>query len=344
MTITIGSNSYNSKISINMGDAIHIFNIKAYNLGQDKDDLIVKAFTMVDSVTDKIQPFIDTAFDLVAMDFENVTKDGSAVISTLFNTLADVGDEITNTVGAVSNAIVNTKDTTKNDSVFQQLKDRIKKETEEVDAVITNKTAPVFQIHLPITSLPNDSLQHSYSTNEVSTGEFVNARMPLMLARTFKSTKPIVDVLESNLNRMINIASRKNFTFNTNPVTAFNNTEPRQITFNFILIPNNESEATKIFDTIKILQYLSAGVRMGLKNTVLKMPYIFKFDFNNVEISEIINFVTEGLWFITNVSVHLGTEGTINMFTDGHPKKIQLSVTFLERKPLYIQELVKNAK
>lgn len=308
--------------------------INVHKFAVDENDKIVEAFKALDKFTETINPILANMLDVTAGDFTKLSAVGSDVLNGIVDAM-DVAAEETNTVIA---------------ELFSLSVDKIKQDfktaTEYVDKLNEGGDKAIggveFSIFMPIVNLPVDNINHSYSTNTVTAAQALAGKVPLMLAKAFSATQGKQAMLEAGFNRALNIASRMNFTFNSNPVTTYDRTECRKLSFTFLLMPNNAKDAQHILDTIKLLNFFCAGERIKT-NKALRMPYIFSLLFTNPELESLIHFnTTPGkptFWFLNNISVSLGGEGTINMFDDTCPKRFEISLTFLERKPLYGNEI-----
>lgn len=102
----------------------------------------------------------------------------------------------------------------------------------------------------------------------------------------------------------------------------------RDFSLSFDLIPNNSDEAIVITDIIKtIKKYSSPG--LAYANSVMIAPNYFKLKFNNEFIDLLVNAKDVVL---KNIDVTYGAEGKMEMFHDGRPKHIKMSLTFGERR------------
>lgn len=108
----------------------------------------------------------------------------------------------------------------------------------------------------------------------------------------------------------------------------YTGSEPRSFTFSYDLVPKNTEEATQIYMIVsKFKQYSSPSLFMNLP--VLTAPYYFKIQNSSSFIGLLMGLDQVVL---TNISVEYGADGAMELFSDGVPKFIKLSLTFTESR------------
>lgn len=107
----------------------------------------------------------------------------------------------------------------------------------------------------------------------------------------------------------------------------YKGTEPRNFTFTWDLIPNNQHEAQNIVDIIYNIKKYTLP-KTAINGVVLLSPYMFDIEIGNPVISQLMNMNNV---VCTSLGVQYAAEGALQFLADGVPKYIRLSMSFAER-------------
>lgn len=106
----------------------------------------------------------------------------------------------------------------------------------------------------------------------------------------------------------------------------YQGTRPRIFNMSFDFIPNNENEANNILNIIINLKKFSLPTT-SVNGVLLMAPYTFEIIFGNERIERLINLSNVAL---QNLEVNYSADGSMQMFGNGMPKYIRVSMQFLE--------------
>jgi len=141
-------------------------------------------------------------------------------------------------------------------------------------------------------------------------------------------------IRKSNLSMDSILANIANSTGQRKPIIDpgyfqnYSGSTPRSFNLKYDLVPKNVGEARQILLIItKFKQYSSPSY---VPNTpMLQSPYNFKMVNNNSHLNTL---TAVDLMVLTNVTVDYGSDGGMELFGDGMPKHITLSLQFTETK------------
>lgn len=106
----------------------------------------------------------------------------------------------------------------------------------------------------------------------------------------------------------------------------YQGTRPRIFNMSFDFIPNNEEEANNILNIIINLKKFSLPTTAAT-GVMLMAPYTFEIIFGNTKLERLINLSNVAL---QNLEINYSADGTMQMFGNGMPKYIRVSMQFLE--------------
>lgn len=106
----------------------------------------------------------------------------------------------------------------------------------------------------------------------------------------------------------------------------YQGTRPRVFNMSFDFIPNNENEANNILNIIINLKKFSLPTT-AVNGVMLMAPYTFEIIFGNKRLERLINLSNVAL---QSLEVNYSADGTMQMFGNGMPKYIRVSMQFLE--------------
>lgn len=107
----------------------------------------------------------------------------------------------------------------------------------------------------------------------------------------------------------------------------YTGTDPRGFNFTWDLVPNNQEEADNIMEIILRLKKYTLPTTT-VSGMSLLSPYIFDIQTGNDKINEMINMNNV---VCESMAVNYSVDGTLQMFPDGTPKHMQLTLGFKER-------------
>jgi hypothetical protein len=161
----------------------------------------------------------------------------------------------------------------------------------------------------------------------------------------------IADTAKKAVTELSKQARRQNASLDTNIVTIYNGTNNRQFSFDFTIIPVDLDHSDAIIDGILSLKKNMTGKRDAGQLTVVQRN-VFKLEFKNVVpgisageedtsdyLMRLLGITNNMEFNLTDINISYGS-GNLTFYRDGMPKSLNISLTFVERKPLYY---VKNS-
>lgn len=178
---------------------------------------------------------------------------------------------------------------------------------------------PIYAVCLP---LPNELLDQQSHRWEMESGTFGQLAGSLVDG---------LSVGKVGVNKVLGEASMS-FGFRKPMVDpgAFQNyggTAPRNFNFSFDFLPNNSEEALSIMNIILNLKKFSLP-RSIVSGVSLLAPFIFEIEIGNENMRKLINMNDV---VMTEIGVNYGADGNMQMFSNGMPKYITLTLAFAER-------------
>lgn len=107
----------------------------------------------------------------------------------------------------------------------------------------------------------------------------------------------------------------------------YKGTEPRTFNFEWDLVANNAGEAEHIRDILYNLKKFSLP-KSNVSGISLMSPYMFTLEVENEYINNLMNMNN---LVCTSMTVNYSADGSLQMFANGMPKHIKLSMSFAER-------------
>lgn len=178
---------------------------------------------------------------------------------------------------------------------------------------------PIYAVCLP---LPNELLDQQSHRWEMETGTLGQ------LAGSFIDGLAVGKV---GVNKVLGEASMS-FGFRKPMVDPgmfqnYGGSAPRNFNFSFDFIPNNSEEALSIMNIILNLKKFSLP-RSIVSGVSLLAPFIFEIEIGNENMRKLLNMNDV---VMTEIGVNYGADGNMQMFSNGMPKYITLSLAFAER-------------
>ena len=255
-----------------------------------------------------------------------------------FKPLGELADEVSNAFGVMSDAVTGD---------FKQAADKImetvKKKIDEINNPKLILNQHLYDIVLPAPNTVMDEFNHRYSFSEMAPIDQLYKTTTGTVASLIPGMK---DLIQSVIQKDIEIANRNNYTVNLNVLNTYSGTDLRRFNFEIDFLFSSQDEAETVFKAIQILKKHSCAVQSNeLNGSFLSMSSVFKFSFGSPKYNEILNIQNNqtGLFFLNEVSVNLGEgQNYINKFSDGVPKYIKLNLSFTSRQPEYLNYVEKE--
>jgi len=194
-----------------------------------------------------------------------------------------------------------------------------KKKDAKKSILALNNTKTVWGVALPLPNELSETQSHDWETTSGIIGTTLGGLADTEIALGVSTNKAIASYA--------NDSGMRKPLINPGYFQDYKGTMPREFTLSWDLIPNNAEEAESIRTIIyKLKKYsLPTSTINGLS---LLSPYIFDIDFSNEHINNVINMTHV---VCKELSVNYSVDNSMQMFDDGMPKYISLSMTFAER-------------
>lgn len=235
-------------------------------------------------------------------------------------------------------------------STIEQVKEYANKLGTESNLVsyLTNDNMTLqSQVSLPYPNNISDSQEHSWNrensfmkTALSNVGGLLTSGLGT-LASSFAAGKGLKSVaskvtgnisFDTGLGQFTNYAGIRKPLIDPGLFQNYTGSNPRTFTMVYTFIPNNSKEAQKIKEIILWFKMYSSPTLVP-NSAVMLSPYCFNLDFgSNPYISEMFNMKCA---VITNIQVDYGSDGNMQLFQDGFPKQINLTMTFSEAELTY---------
>ena len=177
----------------------------------------------------------------------------------------------------------------------------------------------IYQINLPIPNQLEESLKHDWDTDNGPVSSIMKAGME----------KGVGGVsVQSVVNGIAALTGTRNIVANPDYIQMYKGSQPRNISFSWILMPNNLEEADRILSIVRRFKSFSSG-NPSTSNAFLTAPLFCNVVIKNDKLSNTIKLTN---MVIDSVSINYSETSFMEMFADGMPKTIVLSISMIERK------------
>jgi hypothetical protein len=163
------------------------------------------------------------------------------------------------------------------------------------------------------------------------------------------------------------LAKRANITVDPNTLMTYGGSLPRHFTFDFILNPNSKAEADYYNEVIQWIKYYSVIERttnnlyanLGIRTLSVKNCFTFEMmkqvlnPDNSIGSTKLLNINSlmnsskelnnEGGFYLSNINLILGGQDSLQLYYDGSPKTAVLTMSFVERQPLWSSDWARVA-
>ncbi len=195
--------------------------------------------------------------------------------------------------------------------------------SEAAKSSLEKKSSIISNIVLPLPNSLSESLSHGWQTTQgIQAG----------------AGKSISSILEgvTGIDPNVAIGQAANLTGSRAPIVdpsyfqQYSGTEPRKFSFSWELVIQTKIEAQKIFEIIQKFKQYSAPEIMA-SNAILKAPNYWDIKIGNKLLQTSMNIQHS---VITQVDVDYAGSGLMDMYFDGTPKFLKLTIGFAEIKAI----------
>lgn len=216
----------------------------------------------------------------------------------------------------VKEAFSNLKDST--GDVVKKASSELNKKNESRSSFIQRKIAAI--VYLPLPNSLGDSLNNNY---EASSGAISNLVSAVNNGKVF-----------SSINEISNSIGARNVLANSDMNLLYKGSNLRNATLTWTFSPRNKTEAKNIVDIIKTIRKY-ASPDSTISRHFLLSPAFVTLTLSNPELNDIQRYKD---MVISSVTVDYGSSGAMEMFYDGIPKEITLSISLSELKMTTMQD------
>lgn len=214
------------------------------------------------------------------------------------------GDLVTSMENKVREVIAN-KSVTPSDIRTSNINKNTKK--------IQNNMKFIYGACLPLPNELMDTQTHRWDTEKGILGQVIGG---------------VTSGAEKNLGELSSAMGFRKVMMDPGFFQNYTGSSPRSFTFSFDMIPDNEEEAFSIMNIILNLKKYSLPRTLVGTGVSLLAPYLFEIQIGNEYLEKLINMNDVVL---TEISVNYGSDGGMQLFSNGVPKFIRMSLSFSER-------------
>lgn len=218
----------------------------------------------------------------------------------------------------------------------------------EIDAdKRTNEMDIRCMITLPIPSSLKDTQQHEWATESLLTSAVeLGAPIAKGIGKAVGSAigvdvsdiaEPTVNYLKSGYSASAHMLGARKRLPNPGQFQTYNSSSLRSFDFSFTFIPESKEEAKNVIDIITTFKTFSSPSTDDTKLSLMS-PFMWIISVTNGVINKLMNLK---VCVCTNVDVTYGTD-KFDIFEDGMPKKIDLSLSFAESELTYAENYNKG--
>jgi len=259
-------------------------------------------------------------FNFYAPDLaKKVTDTLENAISDTANAISNIGSgDIGSQLKKVGNNIIVTADKVFN-TLGTQINNRVKdgKVPDLTSSDIDKSNKWIYQINLPIPNNLEEALKHNWDTENGPVAQILN----MGIGPDSTAAKVV--------NGIAALTGTRNITTNPDYIQMYKGSQPRNITFSWVLMPNSKEEAEKVLSIIRRFKAYSSP-EASPSGAFLTAPMFCEVIIQNETLKETVKLDN---MVIDSVSINYSAEGFMEMFADGIPKAMSLTVSMIERKP-----------
>lgn len=184
------------------------------------------------------------------------------------------------------------------------------------------KAKTIYGLALPLPNELSDSQSHQW---ESSTG-FIGDKLG-SLANTSIGFKGIKGNVNAALGELASSTGTRKPLIDPGYFQDYKGSNPREFTFSWELVPNNQEEAENIILILYNLKKYTLPTST-INGISLLSPYLFDLEIGNPIINNVINMNNV---VCKNMTINYSAEGSLQFFADGIPKYMKLEMSFAER-------------
>jgi hypothetical protein len=269
-------------------------------------------------------------FNFYAPDFTStVTKQLENVVIDTTNTTISVASGNTtglwDKVKKVGNDVIGTGDLIIG-TLASNIKDRANNNFNTTTKDVDTSKKWIFQINLPIPNNLEESLKHEWNTENGPVASILNAGAN--------------SGLQQIVNGIAALTGTRNVTTNPDYVQMYKGSQPRSMTFSWTLIPNSKEEAELMLSIIRRFKSYSSP-NPSVSGAFLTAPLFCNVKIKNKNLDDTIHLTN---MVIDSVTTNYAGGGFMEMFSDGIPKVIVLTVNMIERKPKMAEDWLNESE
>lgn len=200
-------------------------------------------------------------------------------------------------------------------TIKKSAENRLSKKLTSKDAP-SNKKIYEKSIALPLPNELSETMEHNWSEETGLVSDLIGKALP-----------PDGGI-QTFSNKISAFLGARNVITNPDYVQLYKGSTPRQMTFTWTLIPNNTDEAKQIFNIIKHFKAYSSGELGKTRGVFLTAPKFCNVEIHNEILKDALKIDN---MVIKSVNVNYSGEGNLEMYHDGMPKSIVLSISLAER-------------
>lgn len=218
-----------------------------------------------------------------------------------------------------------------------------------VDEVLLDELDNIF---LPLPNNIKESMSQKYEESIINLEE--------RMARTaFAGAKKAVGMVSENMSggmdSMLDLAEhlarRGNLSIDPNTLMVYGGSVPRTVSFDFILNPTSQEQSKYYNECVNKLKLYSLSQRrlnsfygdIGIRTLSIPTCFIFKAINNKgndlFAINSILNSTKHrnqtGGFYLSNINLNIGGHDSLQLYWDGSAKSVTLTLSFVERQPLW---------
>ena len=173
---------------------------------------------------------------------------------------------------------------------------------------------------LPFPNSISEEMSHSYDEEESWIKDTAFTQVPAEMAKGFVGKTPAA---------VAKLTGSQAYKYYENKIAMYQSTTARQISLSWTLVPYNPKEAENLHEIVRKLKMYSSPELLAGK-LILRSPHFFELNFQNTIVDKALQFKEVN---ITAVQIEYSAGGNMELFHDGMPKSIDLSITFADREP-----------
>lgn len=186
----------------------------------------------------------------------------------------------------------------------EQLKDRIEK--------LNKNSESIYGICLPLPNELSDQQTHDWETSKSIVGETLGNLVNATINKTVASAA--------------NASGARKPLINPGYFQDYNGSQPREFTFSWDFVPNNEEEVDQIKNIVYHLKKFTLPSSIG--GVALLSPFTFDIEIGSPEINQMMSMVDV---VCKSLNIDYAADGALQFLPNGMPKYIKVSMSFIER-------------